>query len=94
MGFTAPVFGLLVLRALHPEAPEIKPLDGHFLPPTTLMAPFIMFALSKVMVLQYVSILEQVGGGIAGILAAAGNVETRTALYLLIWTLHCNSSLL
>ncbi len=76
MGFTAPVFGWLVLGAFHPETPPIKPPDGHFLPSTSLMAPFIMFALSKVMVLQYVSNLEQVGGGVAGILAAVGNVET------------------
>ncbi len=64
MGFTAPVFGWLVLGFFNPTTPQIKPLDGHFLPPTSSLAPFIMFALSKVMVLQRVSNLEQVGGGL------------------------------
>ncbi len=77
MGFTAPVFGWLVLGFFNPRTPQIKPLDGHFLPPTSSLAPFVMLALSKVMALQRVSNLEQVGGGVAGILAAIGKVETK-----------------
>ncbi len=76
MGFTALVFGWLVLGFFNPRTPKKKPLDGHFLPPISSLAPFIMFALSKAMVFQRVSNLEQVGGGLAGILAAIGKVET------------------
>ncbi len=89
MGFTAPVFGWLVLGAFNTETPRTA-IRGHYLIPISSLAPVIMVALSKVMLLRNVSSLEQMGGGVAGLLAVVGKVEIeiRIALGLLVLPQH------